>query len=118
MTLRFGTALGALTLALGLGACGGGGSSEFTTKYVEICKAEGGDKKMGDCGCQATVLDKELDAKEKKMFLIFVSAMAPGGDPKKMEEQMKAEGITEAEFTALEKKIEGLEDKVEKECKK
>ena len=116
MTIRFGSALAAIALALGLSACGG--SSEFTSKYVEACKAQGGDKQMGDCSCQAGILDKELNDKEKKAFLLIITAMSPGGDPSKLEQQMKDQGITEADMGEMQKKMDGLEDKVKKECKK
>lgn len=111
--MRYGTALAAIVLALGLSACGGG-TSEFAAKAKEICEKQGG-ASQGDCGCQANLLDKELDDKSKKIFLVMMTVME---DPTKAEQAMKDAGITQADLQALGAKMGGLTEKMTKECKK
>ena len=109
---RFGTALAAILLTTGLAACGGG--SEFAQKAKEICEKQGG-AAQGDCGCQAGVLDKELDDKSKKVFLAMMKIME---DPSKAEQAMKDAGITQQDIADMGTKMEGLDEKVKAQCKK
>lgn len=111
---RTGTALAAFMLAAGLTACGGG-SSDFQAKYVEACKKDPSSSSMGDCSCQAGVVDKELNDKEKKVLLTMI---APETDPTKAEQAMKDAGITPEDMTSFAQKMGDLEKKVKDACKK
>lgn len=111
---RYGAALAVIVLAAGLSACGGGGS-DFQAKYVEECKKAGGDKDMGDCACQAAIVDKDLNDKEKKAFLVMVSNET---DPAKADQAMKDAGVTAEDMASMAGKMGGLMEKVTKECKK
>ena len=80
MLNRTGTALAAILLAAGLSACGG--SSEFKTKALEMCQ-KSPDAATQDCACAVEIMDKELDDKTKKIFLIMA-------DPELQKDEAKA----------------------------
>ena len=111
---RTGTALAAILLAAGLTACGGG-SGDFKAKYIEACKKDSGSSSMGDCSCQADVIDKETNDKDKKALMMMI---APETDPTKAEQAMKDSGLSPDDMAAFAQKMDGLEKKVKDACKK
>ena len=115
MKLRYGSALAAIILAAGLSACGGG-SSDFKAKALAECqKSE--EAKTQDCACAVDIMDKELDDKTKKFFLVMMDPEVQK-DPAKMEAAMKDSGLTPEDMAAMGTKMGPIMEKVEKQCKK
>ncbi len=119
MVLRSGSALAALILTAGLAGCGGGGadSSEFKSKFLAECQkapeASGG----ADCACAADIMDKELDDKSKKVFLIMLDPELQK-DPTKGKAALEKAGLNEQDAANMVSKIMPVMQKVEAECKK
>jgi hypothetical protein len=115
--IRYGAALAALTAALALGACGGGGSSsQFASKAQAACEKDGGQSKE-ECTCGVAILDKELDDKTKSLFLVMMDEELRK-DPAKAKEAMEKAGLKQEDAMALMGKLSPLMERVEKECKK
>ena len=111
---RTASAAAAILLAAGLSACGG--SSEFKTKAMAEC--EKSPQSAGqDCACAVDMLDKELDDKTKKIFLVMMNPDLQKDQTKAME-ALKAEGLTEADMMEMMGKLMPVMTKVEAQCKK
>ena len=116
MKLRYGTAFAAIILAAGLSACGGGGSSDFKAKALAECE-KSPEAKTQDCACAVDIMDKELDDKTKKFFLVMMDP-AVQADPAKMEAAMKDAGLTPEDMAKLGTSMGPILEKIEKQCKK
>lgn len=114
MFKRTATAAAAILLAAGLSACGGG--SEFRTRAMAECE-KSPEAASQDCSCAIDILDKELDDKTKKIFLVMMNPDLQR-DQTKAQEALKAEGLTEADMMELIGKIMPVMSKVEAQCKK
>jgi hypothetical protein len=115
MITRFATAGAAILLAAGLSACGGG-SSEFRTKAMAECE-KSPQAASQDCSCAIDILDKELDDKTKKIFLVMMDPELQK-DQTKAQEALKAAGLSEADMMEMVGKIMPVMTKVEAQCKK
>ena len=114
MLNRTGTALAAILLAAGLSACGG--SSEFKTKALEMCQ-KSPDAATQDCACAVEIMDKELDDKTTKIFLIVADPELQK-DEAKAKAALEAAGYKEEDLMAIVPAIMPIMEKVQKECTK
>lgn len=115
MKLRYGTALAAIILAAGLSACGGG-SSDFKSKALAECE-KSPDAKTQDCACAVDIMDKKLDDKTKKVFLIMMDPELQK-DPVKAQAALEAAGLKPEDMMAIGTTLGPIMEEVEKTCKK
>ena len=76
--IRLSAAIVALASIVSLSACGGIGGSEFATKATAACVKDQGEASAAKCGCQARIIDKALNDKEKKFLLTSMNAAEMG----------------------------------------
>jgi hypothetical protein len=97
-----------------LSACGAGGS-EFATKATAACVKDQGEAAAAKCGCQARLIEQALNDKEKKFLLTTMTAAEMG--PEAGLKALTDSGLTLADMAGMGAKMQGLDARVEAECK-
>lgn len=113
--IRLSAAIIALAGLATLSACGGAGGSEFATKATAACVKERGQDSAAKCGCEARIVEQALDDKEKKFLLTTLNAADLG--PEAAMKALTDSGLTLADMASMGTKMQGVETRVEAECK-
>jgi hypothetical protein len=115
-TEKFAAGMAAAVLALGLSACG---SSEFHTRYAEKCAGSPQGKRV-DCDCAASLLESELDDKEKRAMLALISSVDGSGnlEEAKARKALEDAGLTPEDADNANVKTMKLTPTINQKCKR